>query len=32
MSKDKLDYRKYAAFINREKELNYLKEYINVHP
>ncbi len=32
MSKDKLDYRKYAAFINREKELNYLEEYINVHP
>ncbi len=32
MSKNKSDYQKYAAFINREKELNYLKEYINIHP
>ena len=32
MSKNKSQYQKYAAFINREKELNYLKEYINIHP
>jgi len=32
MNKNKLDYQKYTAFINREKELNYLKEYINIHP
>jgi len=32
MNKNKLDYKKYAAFINREKELNDLKKYINVQP
>ncbi len=32
MSKNKLDYQKYAAFINREKELNDLNKYINIHP
>jgi AAA+ ATPase superfamily predicted ATPase len=32
MNKNKLDYQKYSAFINREKELNYLKEYINIQP
>jgi AAA+ ATPase superfamily predicted ATPase len=32
MTKDKLEYRKKAAFINREKELNVLKEYINIEP
>ena len=32
MSKDNLEYRKYAAFINREKELQFLKAYINEEP
>ena len=32
MSKDKFEYRKDVAFINREKELRYLDEYINIRP
>jgi AAA+ ATPase superfamily predicted ATPase len=32
MSKDKLEYRKDVAFINRAKELKYLDEYINIRP
>ncbi len=32
MSKDKFEYRKDVAFINREKELKYLEEYINIRP
>jgi AAA+ ATPase superfamily predicted ATPase len=32
MNKNKLEYQKYPAFINREKELKYLREYINISP
>jgi AAA+ ATPase superfamily predicted ATPase len=32
MIKDKFEYRKDVAFINREKELKYLEEYINIRP
>lgn len=32
MSKDKLEYKKDVAFINRERELKYLREYIDVRP
>jgi AAA+ ATPase superfamily predicted ATPase len=32
MNKNKLEYQKYPAFINREKELSYLREYINISP
>jgi AAA+ ATPase superfamily predicted ATPase len=32
MTKDKLEYRKKAAFINRQKELNFLGEYIDIEP
>jgi hypothetical protein len=32
MIKDKFEYRKDVAFINREKELKYLDEYINIRP
>jgi AAA+ ATPase superfamily predicted ATPase len=32
MTKDKSGYKKDVAFINREKELNYLREYINIRP
>lgn len=32
MSKDKFEYKKDVAFINREKELKYLHEYIDVRP
>jgi AAA+ ATPase superfamily predicted ATPase len=32
MSKDKFEYRKDVAFINREGELKYLRDYINVRP
>ncbi|MGD2087147.1 MAG: ATP-binding protein [Candidatus Aminicenantes bacterium] len=32
MTKDKLGYRKRAAFINRQKELNFLREYIDIEP
>ena len=32
MKYKKLDYRKKAAFINRQKELNFLREYINIQP
>jgi len=32
MSKDNLEYRKYAAFIDREKELQFLKAYIDEEP
>jgi AAA+ ATPase superfamily predicted ATPase len=30
--KNKLEYRKDVAFINREKELTFLEEYINIRP
>jgi AAA+ ATPase superfamily predicted ATPase len=32
MNTNKLEYQKYPAFINREKELRYLREYINIAP
>lgn len=32
MSKDKLEFKKDVAFINRENELKYLHEYIDVRP
>jgi len=32
MTKDKFAYHKKAAFINREKELKYLHEYLNIEP
>ncbi|MCX6579376.1 MAG: ATP-binding protein [Candidatus Aminicenantes bacterium] len=32
MSKDKLEYRKYTAFIDRQTELQYLRNYINEEP
>ena len=32
MIKDKFEYRKDVAFINRERELKYLEEYINIRP
>ena len=32
MSKDKFEYRKDVAFINRERELNYLRDYIEIRP
>jgi AAA+ ATPase superfamily predicted ATPase len=32
MSKNNLEYRKYAAFINREKELQFLSAYIDEEP
>jgi AAA+ ATPase superfamily predicted ATPase len=32
MEKNKLSYRKHAAFINRQKELTYLKTYIDEEP
>jgi AAA+ ATPase superfamily predicted ATPase len=32
MTKDKSGYKKDVAFINREKELNYLREYIDIRP
>ena len=32
MTKDNLEYRKDVAFINRQKELNYLDKYINIRP
>jgi AAA+ ATPase superfamily predicted ATPase len=32
MSKDKFEYRKDVAFINRENELKYMYEYINIRP
>jgi AAA+ ATPase superfamily predicted ATPase len=32
MNKNKLGYQKYPAFINREIELRYLRENINISP
>jgi AAA+ ATPase superfamily predicted ATPase len=32
MTKNKLEYRKYAAFINRQRELKFLKNYIHDEP
>jgi AAA+ ATPase superfamily predicted ATPase len=32
MSKDNLEYKKDVAFIDREKELNYLRDYIDIRP
>jgi AAA+ ATPase superfamily predicted ATPase len=32
MNKNKLEYQKYPAFINRENELRYLRKYINIAP
>jgi len=32
MSKDKFEYRKYAAFIDRQTELKYLRDYIDEEP
>jgi AAA+ ATPase superfamily predicted ATPase len=32
MIKDNLEYRKYAAFINREKDFQFLRAYINEEP
>ena len=32
MTKDKLEYRKDVAFINREQELKHLRDYINIRP
>ena len=32
MTKDKLEYRKDVAFINREQELKYLRDYIDIRP
>jgi AAA+ ATPase superfamily predicted ATPase len=32
MAKDKSGYKKDVAFINREKELNYLREYLDIRP
>jgi AAA+ ATPase superfamily predicted ATPase len=32
MANEKLEYRKRAAFINREKELGFLREYVNIQP
>jgi AAA+ ATPase superfamily predicted ATPase len=32
MSKDKFGYRKDVAFINRERELKYLRDYIEIRP
>jgi AAA+ ATPase superfamily predicted ATPase len=32
MTKNKLEYKKDVAFINRERELNYLRDYINIRP
>jgi AAA+ ATPase superfamily predicted ATPase len=32
MAKDKLEYKKDVAFINREKELQYLRDYIDIRP
>jgi AAA+ ATPase superfamily predicted ATPase len=32
MSKDKFEYRKDVAFINREQELKYLRDYIEIRP
>jgi len=32
MIKDKLGYRKYAAFINRQKELQFLRDFIGEEP
>ena len=32
MAKDKIEYWKDVAFINRQRELTYLEEYINIRP
>jgi AAA+ ATPase superfamily predicted ATPase len=32
MTKDKPEFKKEVAFINREKELTYLRDYINIRP
>jgi len=32
MSKDKFEYRKDVAFINRERERKYLRDYIEIRP
>lgn len=32
MTKGKPEFKKDVAFINREKELNYLRDYINIRP
>jgi len=32
MIKDNFDYNQYVAFVNREKELEYLRDYINKEP
>jgi hypothetical protein len=32
MTKGKLEYRKDVVFFNREQELKYLRDYINIRP